>query len=269
MPELEVRMHKHWQLFWLFRKISLMKLTEFRTDFYFWVVVSLMWTTFNFFFFSVLIGLQNNIGGWSRWELYALLSVFTMLDAFTWSFLAQNMWSYTGHIFNGTLSGTLVKPIDPQFAMMATETSYNNVPRFFIGVTGLVWSLWQLGTQPSLLAVGLFVLTFFFALLFIYSLWFLVATIAFWVERLENINEIVPAFRRLWQVPRSVYIGVTSTLFTVILPLGLVASLPTEILLSKTSWSWVGYFMLVSVITFLGSRLFFFYSLRKYTSVGG
>lgn len=262
-------MHKHWQLFWHFRKISLMKLVEYRTDFYFWMVVSIMWTGFNFFFFSLLININDTIGGWTRWELYALLSVFTMLDAFTWSFLAQNMWSYTAHIFSGSLSRTLVKPIDAQFAMMATETSYNNVPRFLIGLTALGWSLYHLGVQPTPVAILFFSLTFLAALLFIYSLWFMVSTLAFWMEKLDNINEIVPAFRRLWQVPRSVYLGVASTVFTVILPLGLVSSLPTEILLHRASWPLVAYFITVSGLTFAFSRLFFHYSLQKYTSVGG
>lgn len=262
-------MYKHWQLFWFFRRVSLMKLMEYRTDFYFWMVVSVMWTSFNFFFFSLLINLQNSLGGWTRWELYALLSVFTMLDAFTWSFLAQNMWSYTAHIFSGSLGTTLVKPIDAQFAMMATETSYNNVPRFLIGLTALGWSLYQLGVQLTVGTVALFSLTFLAALLFIYSLWFMVSTLAFWVEKLDNINEIVPAFRRLWQVPRSVYLGLASTIFTVILPLGLVSSLPTEILLHRVSGPWITYFLIVSGFTFVLSRLFFHYSIKKYTSVGG
>ncbi|HEX7017388.1 MAG TPA: ABC-2 family transporter protein [Patescibacteria group bacterium] len=262
-------MYKHWHLFWFFRKVSLMKLMEYRTDFYFWMTVSVMWTTFNFFFFSLLINLNGTIGGWSRWELYALLGVFTMLDAFTWSFMAQNMWSYTGQIFSGKLSGVLVKPIDAQFAMMATETSYNNIPRFLIGLAAVAWSLRQLGITPDSISIILFITTFFFALLFIYSLWFTVATLAFWVEKLDNINEIVPAFRRMWQVPRTVYIGLSSTLFTVVLPLGLVSSLPTEILLHQLSGAWLSYFIVFSCLTFLVSRVFFKYSVKKYSSVGG
>lgn len=262
-------MKKHWRLFWLFRKITFMKLMEYRTDFFFWLVVSLMWTAFNFFFFSLLIGLQNTIGGWTRWELYALMGVFTMLDAFTWSFFAQNMWNYTGQVFSGELSSVLVKPLDAQFAMMASRTSYNNVPRFFVGLAALGWSLSQLGIRPSILTVGGFILTFFTGLLFIYALWFMVATLAFWVEKLDNINEIVPAFRRLWQVPRTVYIGLSSTIFTVVLPLGLVSSLPTEILLAKAHWYWIPYFIFISLVTLALSRLFFYYSVKKYTSVGG
>jgi ABC-type uncharacterized transport system permease subunit len=88
-------------------------------------------------------------------------------------------------------------------------------------------------------------------------------------NKIDNINEILPAFRRMWQVPRSIYIGLSSTIFTVLLPVGLVSSLPTEILLHMISWSWLSYFYGVSLITFLILRLFFQYSLKKYTSVGG
>ncbi len=260
---------KYWYLFWHFRKLSLMKLIVYRTDFFFWLTVSMMWTFFNFFFFSLLIRLTDSLAGWQPWEMYALLSVFTMLDAFTWSVMYQNMRPYTADIFEGRLSFLLTKPVDIQFMVMTRETSYNNIPRFFVGLTALWWSLKKLHIEPSMYDIIMFTFAFVAGLLLVYIAWFTVATAAFWVEKLDNINEIVPGLRRIWQVPRQVYGGIISTVLTVLLPFGLVTSIPAEILVKQTPVVMIAYLLIFSLIFFGISRLFLQLSIRKYSSVGG
>jgi len=259
--------NKYLRLFCLFRKISFMKLSEYRSDFFFWTLISTMWTAFNFFFFALLINLNQNIAGWGEWQLYLLLSVFTMLDAATWSIMGDNMWQYTNDIFSGRLSVLLLKPIDFQFAVMTQSNTFNNLPRFFIGLFALIYSANQLKLSLSLTQVALFILSFLSAFLMIYLLWFIVATLAFHVERLDNINEIVPSLRRIWQLPRSIYSGIFSTIFTVIIPIGLAVSIPSEIILGQ-SYNWTWYLIFWTLGLFLFSRAFVKFSLKKYTSVG-
>jgi len=260
---------KYWQLFWLFRQMSVMKLVEYRSDFWFWMVVSMMWTLFNFFFFSLIMNVSQNIAGWNRAELYVLLSVFTMLDAFTWSVMAQNMWDYTDDIFQGKLSTLMVKPVDLQFVTMWRSTSYNNLPRFFIGIAVLIWSLKLAGVQPSWSTILYFSVLLISGFILVYSVWYITCTLAFWTEKLDNINEIVPGLRRIWQVPREVYSGLSSVLLTVIVPLGLVTSVPSEMLLGRDSGWLAIYLLIASLVSLLISRWFLHFSVKKYTSVGG
>lgn len=260
---------KYWRLFWLFRQFAVMKLTAYRADFWFWSGVSLMWTAFNFFFFGLIINLRGELAGWSRWELYAVLSVYTMLDAVIWGFFNHNMLSYTNRIYNGELSLWLVKPVNTQFLLLTSENSYNNVPRFFVGLAALAWSLFKLGHLPSLGEWIGFWLAFTAALTLIYSCWFIIATGAFWVERLQNIHEVIPALRRIWQVPRDVYSGLTATILTVVVPLGLASSVPSELVVGRGGWSWLLYLVVVATCSAAVATKFFSYSSKKFASVGG
>lgn len=260
---------KHWQLFWLFRQFSLMKLAAYRGDFWFWSSVSIMWTAFNFFFFSMIINLRGEIAGWNRWELYAILSVYTMLDAVIWGFFNHNMTSFTERIYSGELSVLLVKPVNTQFFILTSENSYNNVPRFFVGLAALVWSLIQLGHQPTLLDWLGFSLAFGAALTLIYSWWFIIACGSFWVERLKNINEIIPSLRRIWQVPKDVYTGLTATVLTLVIPLGLASSVPAELLVGRGSWGWLLYLLGAAALSSFAAGAFFNFSSRRYVSAGG
>jgi ABC-2 type transport system permease protein len=262
------KLKKYWHLFWLFRKLRFMALLEYRGNFIFWSIVSIMWTVFNFFFFSLILNVKGSIAGWSKAEMYLLLSTFTILDAFTWSFFYHNMREFSSSIFSGELSQHLTKPVDTQYILSVQTNSYNNVPRFIIGVVGVVWSLQQLNLPPTGWNLLLYIISICSAMLFLYGSWFFLACLSFWVEKLDNINEIIPSTRRAWQVPREVYTGFASTLFTVAVPLGLVASVPSEILLGRSNGWWPLYLFCFGVVTCIFARLFFLFSLRKFSSVG-
>lgn len=258
------RLGVHWRIFWKLRGVHLMRTIEHRSDFALWSWVACMWSVFNVFYFDLIYRVGGGLVGWTRYELLTLLGVFTILDAFTWSLFYYNMKAYSEMIFNGELNQLLTKPIDTQFVLMTYHNSYNNVFRFIIGVGMVGWSLHKLAYTPSPLQLVAFVIALLLAFTFLYALWFIMTTFSFYVEKLDNINEVFPSMRRAWQVPRGVYTGILSFVFTVLIPIGLVTSVPSEILIGKNSWGWLGYLAIATICTVIVSRLFFKYSLQRY-----
>jgi ABC-2 type transport system permease protein len=266
---LNLKKIKHYlYIFWKFRQLRLMAMMEYRTDFYFWGTVSTLWTVINFFAFGLIANASGSIGGWSRSDMNVLLSTATILAAFMWSFVYQNMSKYTEAVFNGELSGFLVKPVDTYYLLSIKENSYNNIFRLFIGIGMLIWTLHHGHYQVTFLNSLLYILFLVCSIIFIHSVWFIIATFSFWVERLDNINEILPASDRIWYMPRTVYSGAALLLFTVILPLNLMTSLPAEIILGRAAYNWMAYFFVFTVCVFCISRWFFQFSIKKYSSVG-
>ncbi len=259
------KLKKYWSLFWKFRKLRLMMLLEYRGNFWFWTCVSIMWTIFNYFFFDLIIGARGNIAGWNRTEMYVLLSTFTMIDALTWSFFYHVMQEYISSIFDGRMTLTLTRPINPQYLLSIQTNSYTNVPRFLIGLTVMVTTLRNGAVPITVWSVLGFILFYCVSVLFVYSIWFIVATFAFWVDRLDNINELVPSTRRVWQAPKEVYTGIVSVIFTVVLPFALISSQPSEILLGKASPYWLIYYTALTFFLFYLSTVFFKLSVRKYS----
>ena len=258
----------YWHIFWYFRKMRLMSLFEYRADFFFWTTISTIWTVFNFFFFALIANVNNGIGSWSVNEIYLLFSVFTIMDGLMWAFTFENMRTYTTAVFTGSIGAFLVKPIDTQFVMTTQDSGYSEVTRLIIGVVALIWSLERLNAGQSIFHYLFFLVLFVCAFMLVNSMWFILATCSFWLERLDNINDVFPSLRRLWQVPRTIYSGIASTFFTVIVPLGLVVSIPSEILVGKFSLFWSVYFILFSILTFIAARAFFLFSIRRYKGVG-
>ncbi|HYD35304.1 MAG TPA: ABC-2 family transporter protein [Vitreimonas sp.] len=259
--------YKYWHLFWLLRRMHLQRMFEYRANFLFWGGISAMWTIFNVFFFDLVTGTTGHIAGWSRGEMKVLLGVFNIIDAFTWSFFYHNMTEYTRSIFDGTLNTWLTKPVDTQVMLMIKNNSYSNIFRFILGFLIIGWGAQELPYHLTIASLGWFVIALCLAGYLVYISWFCCSTCAFWVDKLDNINEVFPAFRRLWQLPRSVYSGATSTLLTLILPLGLISSVPAELLLGRPSLLWLGHLFIFTIGVTLFSRWFFSISVRKYSGV--
>lgn len=260
---------KYWRLFWHFRRLQLMRMMEYRANFIFWTLVTALWGTFNFFFLALMIEVGNgSIASWQRHEMYILIGVFNLSDGLVWSAMYHNMVEYSQQVFRGTLSGLLLKPVNTQFFLMTHVNNYNNFPRLILGFGAIALGLRMGHITPSatqwLLACSLFAVT----TLFLYFLWFILTTGSFWVERLNNINEVLPNLQRLWRFPSSIYTGVLSTIFTVALPLGLISTLPAEALLGRLNLGTAAYFTAFTIGLFLLGRWFFHVSLRQYASVG-
>lgn len=257
----------YWRIWLLFRRLQLMRTVEYRGNFFFWTFVSLMWSGFNFFFFYLLTNVTGNLGGWSTSDVTILIAVFTIFDGLMWSYFYQNMKLYTQAIFSGDFNLLLLKPVDTQFLAMNQTNTFDGLFRIVLGSVVLVSALSAAGYHPSILQISLCLVAFGCSLVFISASWFIISTLAFWVEKLDNINEVIPSMRRIWQIPRQVFIGFLSTLLTIVFPMALVTSLPSEWLINRGQLSWLGFYLLFTFLTVLFSRWFFHFSVKKYSGI--
>lgn len=244
--------------------MALQRMLEYRKDVLIWMLVSLGWTLFSLLFYEIIFGQTQTIAGWSKRDVYVLVATFLIIDNMTWSFFWRNMQMYVQSIFNGTLDFVLTRPIDNQFMLSFNHISITGVPRLIIGL----YLLFTFAPQVSVGQVLLYVALVAVSLFTIYSLWFFTATFTFWVERLDNIVEIVPTLRRIWSLPSDVYTGPVSAMLTVVIPLGLISTTPTRILLGQYPTRELGIFLGFSTLLFLAGRWFFKYSIRRYSSAG-
>lgn len=262
------QLRRYWRVFWLFRSMRFQALAEYQLDFFFWIAISIIWTAFNFFFVSILASVSGEIAGWTLPELYVLLSLYTIFDSFTWGWFYSNMRAYTAAIFSGQFDQLLLKPIDTQFLILFSHNNFTHLPRFLIGWITLIFSLLNLDYSVSVLHILAGATLLLLSITLSYSLWFAIATAAFWVDKLDSIHDIFPGLRRVSQVPRQVFQGFSSVLFTLVLPLGLVTTIPSEVMLGKSEAGWVVYFICSSVAMALFARWFFQVSIKKYSGVG-
>ena len=240
----------------------------YRMDVLLWLFVSLLWTLFNFFLFSVLVQVRGDLAGWNQAELFVLVGVFTLLDAFIWSWLSRSMSQMTEHIYLGTLDLILVRPVDIQFLLSFSSFGYTNTLRFLLGAVMIGINLQNLAIQPTLLDWVLATIAFFAGLAIVYAFWFFVSTMAFFFDRIENIHEMVPSLRRFMEVPAPVFTGTIGMVFTFIFPLLIVTNVPANILLGRAEYELFAYLVVFALFAVMASRWWFQLCLRRYSGVG-
>ncbi|MEN9539931.1 MAG: hypothetical protein RLZZ459_22 [Cyanobacteriota bacterium] len=225
------------------------------------------------FVLTLLYGHGRDLGGWSWNAALVVLGLYTLLDGLTSCLLQPNLSRIVQHVQTGSLDFVLLKPIDSQFWLSARQISPWGLPAIVAG-TGLVaWGLMRgapsgLEAQPGMLMgrllLGLTLLGAAAAIL--YSLWFLLASLSIWFVKVWNATEVLRYTLVAGRYPVSAYPPGLRLLFTLVLPVAFLTTVPAEALLGRATATWALGSLAAAAISLWLSRAFWQQALRHYTS---
>lgn len=208
----------------------------------------------------------RNLGGWSWDQALVVLGVYTLLDGLTSTLLQPNLGALVTHVQKGTLDFVLLKPVDSQFWLSLRIVSPWGLPGVAVGLVLMVVGMVRAGTAPTALGLALGVLVLVAASLLLYSLWFVLAATSIWFVKVWNATEVLRATLVAGRYPISAYPAGLRVLFTFVLPVAFLTTVPAETLLGKASTPAVLAGLLVAGLALGASRLFWIFALRFYTS---
>lgn len=225
------------------------------------------------FVLALLYGNGRSLGGWSWDAALVVLGLYTLLDGFTSCLLQPNLSKIVGHVQNGTLDFVLLKPIDSQFWLSARQVSPWGLPGVLAGLVligvGLANATPPIGWRDPialLQPLGLGFTLLLCAAAILYSLWFLMAGLSIWFVKVWNATEVLRTTLVAGRYPVSAYPPALRLLFTFVLPVAFLTTVPAEALLGRASTGWVAGSLLAAVLSLIFSRVFWRRALRHYTS---
>lgn len=218
------------------------------------------------FVLRLLFGDGAALGGWSWDAALVVLGIYTLLDGFTSCVLQPNLSKIVNHVQNGTLDFVLLKPIDSQFWLSTRSFSPWGLPGVAAGVALICWALVKGGAELSALGLSLAMALLLAGGLILYSLWFVLAGLSIWFVKVWNATEVLRYTLVAGRYPISAYPPALRLLFTFVLPVAFLTTVPAEALLGRSSWNWALGSLAAAAITLLGTRLFWQFALRHYTS---
>ena len=223
------------------------------------------------FVLQLLFGGGPQLGGWSWSGALVVLGLYTLLDGFTTCVLQPNLSRIVNHVQTGTLDYVLLKPIDSQFWLSARTVSPWGLPGILAGFGLIVWALLNRGpgapsglpaAGPVLLSLALLLA----ALVILYSLWFVLAALSIWFVKVWNATEVLRYTLVAGRYPVSAYPPALRLLFTFVLPVAFLTTVPAEALLGRGSAIWALGSLLAAGLCLAGSRLLWRHAQRFYTS---
>jgi len=262
----------HWkrylEIYWLMIRNSLIREMSFKANFILWMVVEFLWFLGQIVFLEVLYGHVDAIGDWTKWQCVLLVGTHQLTSQIFQAFFYVNLSELPELIRTGRLDIMLLLPVDSQFAVSTRKFGMDNIVNAIVGASIVSFSLYQLHLVPRPHQIVLYLVAIAFGVTVHYSIMFGLATIAFWIVRAQGLIYGYFNVFNIARYPDVVFRGVFKVIFSYLIPVIIVANVPSRILARALESPWAGLFQLAgaSLFIFFMTRAFWHFALRRYSS---
>ena len=205
------------------------------------------------------------LAGWQPMELLALLGVYFLMSGFISTFVQPSMERFLTDIRQGTFDFVLTKPRDSQLLMSIRRISIWSLMDVLLGAAVLLVALVRLGRGLSIPQVLAFLLVLAAGAVIVYSFWLMLATIAFWFVKVENILVVFQSMYQAGRWPVSIYPAALRVLLTFLVPVAFAVTVPAEAIVGRLTWTTLAAALGLAVAIFAAARAFWRYGVRSYS----
>lgn len=258
---------RHLKIMYMLLKMKLSKNMAFRLSFFgvFFVDGSLF--LMQLLMFSSIYSQIESIGDWGRHEMLLFIGTFSIINAVSMSLFFFGIISIPIKIKSGELDLYITKPINTLFHLSFESIDVGTVPLVLASI-GLVAHA-TIGIHVQITAVS--IIGYILLVLAMILLWFdmmvILRTIPFFVIQTSSIEHLEGEVITLcMKIPGTLFKGAFKILFYLILPYGIMATIPTQFFAGTLSPLGLVYSVAI-VATFTGFTLFFWkFGLKHYKS---
>jgi ABC-2 type transport system permease protein len=253
------------KLLFSFFKASFVADLEYRANFLSRIVTDILWYVAQIVTFEALYLHTTTLGDWNVQQSRVFLGVLFVVDAVYMILFHDNVDRISEKVSRGELDLLLTKPMSSQFLLSCQRMATALIGNLILGSCWLLWAISQLPDFQWYRILWLFLLMPL-GVVTLYCIRFIIATTAVIFTRADSINYVWYQLYRLGMRPDSIYAPWLRFVVLTVLPVGLVASLPSRFLLNGFD---VGLFTGAIVVTgtFLyGSHRFWMFALKYYGS---
>lgn len=170
-----------------------------------------------------------------------------------------------GELWSGNFDLTLLKPLPLQFHISIRNWNLWAISKLLISIVIIVISLIHLNKVLSLLNILAFIISTLSSLIIIYSILLILNCIGFWYLAVP-FEWLFNSFTQLGRYPVGIYPGILKSILTWIIPIGLIFTVPVEILIRNISVLNLIGTLSFSILVFIIASFFFRVSIRRYSS---
>lgn len=260
-----MRLTRYGKLAAIFTGASVSAQLEYRANFVTSVLSALLTAGGAIFGLLILTGDGQSVGGWSFREATVVVGLFTLVQGFIGGVLSPNLNKIAEAVRTGMMDFTLLKPIDTQFLVSSRNVNIFPLLNIGIGIAVIAWAVQGIpGVSPLGMVLGALLIAA--ALLIVYSIWFLLTTTAFWFVKVENVTELFNGVFRAGQFPVVVFPGWIKFVFTFIVPIAFITTVPAEAITGRVSPGSVLGAVVAALVLFAVARWMWSHAVGAYTS---
>lgn len=253
------------RLFAVFFRVSLMGELAYRFNFFVQLFQSLLELATAIAGLAVIFSHTDSLGGWRPDEVLGLVGVYILVGGVIRFTIQPGMEQFITSVRKGTLDFILTKPEDAQFLVSVQRMRIWEIIDILLGFSVLTAALVRLGE-----GVGIWQAVDFFIMLIagstiVYSFWLILATLSFWLVRVENILTIFQSMYEAGRWPITLYPGWMRFVLTFLVPVAFAVTVPAEALTGRLTLPTALLAIAGAGALFAASRVFWKTGLRNYT----
>lgn len=255
-----------WTIFRTFVRLGVLNIVQYRGEFFLAIVNAAITLGAQLIGLAVIFGQTSELGGWTTSGLLALIGVHFFLSGVIGLVIQPSMEQLMEGIRLGTFDFTLTKPADSQLLASVQTVSPARVVDVALGIALISYACVRMGTVITALQWLAFVITLLCGVVIVYSFLLLLGTCAFWFVKLDNILVIFSAvFGQAGRWPITIFPAWLRLVLTFVIPIAFAVTVPAQALAGGLTWLNVLGACGVAALFFVGSRVFWFVALRRYT----
>jgi len=219
---------------------------------------------FFFFFLVIILSKTNTIAGYSFWQVIFFFATFNLVDIVAQLFLRE-VYRFRSYVVSGDFDYFLTKPLSPLFRTLLGGSDILDLPMLFLSTVFVVVAAVQM-EAISLAGVLLYIVLV--ANAFLVALAFHIAVIALGVltTEIDNALWMYRDLTAMGRLPIDVYREPLRWVLTFAIPVGVMITFPSKALMGLLSTQSVVIAILIGIILFYGSYMFWQYAIKHYSS---
>lgn len=244
--------------------------TEMEYAFNFWVMIisGIFTKTITFAVPFVMYNNIPDIGGWSRDEIYLIMSFFCITEGLC-SILFQGIWNLPQMIFDGQFDVVLSRPISPMLQVLSYEIGLQGIGDLIFGIISLNICLYSLHLF-SFITIIICLFLIICGTIICLSIYIFTNSLVFWYDTggRTMIAYTVSNIGQYAKYPVTIYPKVIQILLLFIIPYGFIGMVPVMILRGEHKISYSLTMIGISLFFFWFSKHIFNRGIRRYESIG-
>lgn len=222
-----------------------------------------------FLFFLLLIRQSITLfAGYTPDQVVIIFLVYQFVDTLTQVFF-RGVYTFSGQVRNGELDFYLSKPINPLFRILTGQPDL--IDAFFLIPTTLI-SFWIIASSNVHITGNSIMLTIFLlvnSFLIATGFHILVICLGILTTEVDNTIMLYRDLSMLNRFPINIYREPLRSALFFILPIGLMITIPAQVLMNITPSLSTAITVTIGVVFFLLSLQAWKWSIKRYTSAGG
>jgi ABC-2 type transport system permease protein len=262
-----MKIRRHLKILAMLFKMKLVKSMAYRLSFFGVTLIDGSLFLVQLMMFSAIYSQVESIGGWEKSQILFFIGTFSLINALNMTFYFFGVITIPEKIRSGQLDLYITKPVNTLFYLSFESINIGSIPLILASIGILVYAV----PGMNIIITPLKILGYMFLLtlmtLLYYDMEVILRTIRFFVIQATTIDQIEGSLLELcFKIPGVLFKGGFKVIFLLILPYGIMATIPTQFIKGTLNVGGFLYAVGITLVFTLFTLWFWRFGLKNYKS---